>query len=45
MRVAKYISSSSLADNICPAIGFSHNPYTWIENHCEAMMEDHNGKL
>ena len=43
LNVVKSASPSKLVDSVCVALGYGHNPYTWIENYCEEMIEEHSG--
>eukprot|EP00607_Mallomonas_marina_P006571 CAMPEP_0182432244 /NCGR_PEP_ID=MMETSP1167-20130531/55069_1 /TAXON_ID=2988 /ORGANISM="Mallomonas Sp, Strain CCMP3275" /LENGTH=195 /DNA_ID=CAMNT_0024619503 /DNA_START=315 /DNA_END=902 /DNA_ORIENTATION=+ len=45
MNVAKSTTPTQLLDAICQSVGFSHNPHTWIEEHCEDIVEDHSEKM
>lgn len=33
--------NEQLLESLCNSIGFNHQPYSWLENTCDIMLEEH----
>lgn len=45
MNVVKYPTPSQIVEVICSTLGFSHQPYIWMEHYCEELVEDYSDKM
>jgi len=41
IRNEKHVTLSELLENVCLRLGYTNYPYSWIENHCYNLVEEH----
>ena len=38
-------TNPEVVEHVCESLGFNHQPSAWIEDYCEEIVEDNEGKL